>query len=71
MQSELVRQQKTLSKQAANAQRYEEIALTLADIKQQLSIQQLYQAKHNQQQQNLLMSVALPTLPPYKPAMRR
>lgn len=51
MQSELVRQQKTLSKQAANAQRYEEMALTLADIKQQLSIQQLYQAKHNQQQQ--------------------
>ncbi|MGO2504554.1 MAG: AAA family ATPase [Psychrobacter alimentarius] len=53
MQSELVRQQKTLSKQAANAQRYEEIALTLADIKQQLSIQQLYQAKHNQQQQKI------------------
>ncbi|WP_201511361.1 AAA family ATPase [Psychrobacter alimentarius] len=53
MQSELVRQQKTLSKQAANAQRYEEMALTLADIKQQLSIQQLYQAKHNQQQQKL------------------
>ncbi|SJN44608.1 AAA family ATPase [Psychrobacter sp. JB385] len=54
MQSELVRQQKTLSKQAANAQRYEEMALTLADIKQQLSIQQLYQAKHNQQQQKLV-----------------
>lgn len=53
MQSELVRQQKTLSKQAANAQRYEEIALTIADIKQQLSIQQLYQAKHNQQQQKI------------------
>ena len=53
MQSELVRQQKTLSKQAANAQRYEEMALTLADIKQQLSIQQLYQAKHNQQQQKI------------------
>lgn len=53
MQSELARQQKTLSKQAANAQRYEEIALALADIKQQLSIQQLYQAKHNQQQQKL------------------
>ena len=53
MQSELVRQQKTLSKQAANAQRHEEIALSLADIKQQLAIQQLYQAKHNQQQQKI------------------
>ncbi|MGP9688829.1 AAA family ATPase [Psychrobacter sp. AOP22-C1-C5] len=53
MQSELVRQQKTLSKQAASAQRYEELALTLADIKQQLAIQQLYQAKHNQQQQKI------------------
>ncbi|MEN6669940.1 AAA family ATPase [Psychrobacter sp. B38] len=53
MQSELVRQQKTLSRQAASAQRYEELALTLADIKQQLAIQQLYQAKHNQQQQKI------------------
>lgn len=53
MQSELVRQQKTLSKQAASAQRYEELALTLADTKQQLAIQQLYQAKHTQQQQKL------------------
>lgn len=51
MQSELVSQQKRLSKQAASAERYEELALTLADIKQQLAIQQLYQAKHNQQQQ--------------------
>ncbi len=50
MQSELVRQQKTLSKQAASAQRYKEINETLADIKQQLAIQQLYQAKHLQQQ---------------------
>ncbi len=54
MQSELLRQQKTLSKQAASAQRYEEIALTLADIEQQLAIQQLYQAKHNQQQQKII-----------------
>ena len=53
MQSELVSQQKRLSKQAASAERYEEIALTLADIKQQLAIQQLYQAKHNQQQQKI------------------
>ncbi|WP_394210203.1 AAA family ATPase [Psychrobacter piscatorii] len=53
MQSELLRQQKTLSKQAASAQRYEEISLTLADIEQQLTIQQLYQAKHNQQQQKI------------------
>ena len=53
MQSELVRQQKTLSRQAASAQRYEELALTIADIKQQLAIQQLYQTKHNQQQQNI------------------
>ncbi|PYE40776.1 AAA family ATPase [Psychrobacter fozii] len=53
MQSELVSQQKRLSKQAASAQRYEELALTLADIKQQLAIQQLYQAKHTQQQQKL------------------
>ena len=53
MQSELIRQQKTLSKQAASAQRYEELALTLADIEQQLAIQQLYQAKHNQQQQKI------------------
>ena len=53
MQSELVSQQKRLSKQAASAERYEEIAVTLADIKQQLAIQQLYQAKHNQQQQKI------------------
>lgn len=53
MQSELVSQQKRLSKQAASAERYEELALTLADIKQQLAIQQLYQAKHNQQQQKV------------------
>ena len=53
MQSELVRQQKTLSKQAASAQRYQALALELADIKQQLAIQQLYQAKHTQQQQKL------------------
>ncbi len=53
MQSELVRQYKTLSKQAASAQRYEELALTLADIKQQLAIQQLYHAKHTQQQQKI------------------
>ncbi|MGP9638077.1 AAA family ATPase [Psychrobacter sp. AOP3-A1-26] len=53
MQSELVSQQRRLSKQAASAKRYEALALTLADIKQQLSIQQLYQAKHNQQQQKL------------------
>ena len=54
MQSELLRQQKTLSKQAASAQRYEEISLSLADIEQQLAIQQLYQAKHNQQQQKII-----------------
>ena len=53
MQSELVSQQKRLSKQAASAERYEEIAVTLADIKQQLAIHQLYQAKHNQQQQKI------------------
>ncbi len=53
MQSELVSQQKRLSKQAASAERYEEIAVTLADTKQQLAIQQLYQAKHNQQQQKI------------------
>lgn len=53
MQSELVSQQKRLSKQAASAERYEELALALADIKQQLAIQQLYQAKHHQQQQKI------------------
>ncbi len=50
IQSELVRQQKTLSKQAGSAQRYNELNTTLADIKQQLAIQQLYQAKQLQQQ---------------------
>ncbi|MGM8891733.1 AAA family ATPase [Psychrobacter sp. 1Y1] len=53
MQSELLRQQKTLSKQVASAQRYEELALTLADIDQQLAIQQLYQAKQTHQQQKV------------------
>ena len=53
MQSELVSQQKRLSKQAASAERYEELALALADIKQQLAIQQLYQAKYTQQQQKI------------------
>ncbi|MGP4906327.1 AAA family ATPase [Psychrobacter faecalis] len=54
MQSELVSQQKRLSKQAASAERYEELALALADIKQQLAIQQLYQAKYHQQQQKIV-----------------
>ena len=53
MQSELVRQQKTLSRQATSAQRHEELALIIADIKQQLAIQKLYQAKHTQQQQKI------------------
>ncbi|MGP5212688.1 AAA family ATPase [Psychrobacter immobilis] len=53
MQSELVSQQKRLSKQAASAERYEALALALADIKQQLAIQQLYQAKYTQQQQKI------------------
>ena len=53
MQSEMVRQQKSLSKQAASAQRYHELSESLADIEQQLAIQQLYQAKHTQQQQKL------------------
>ncbi len=53
MQSELVSQQKRLSKQAGSAERYEALALALADIKQQLAIQQLYQAKHTQQQQKI------------------
>ncbi len=53
MQSELLRQHKTLSKQAASAQRYEELALILADIEQQLAIQQLYQAKQTHQQQKV------------------
>nr|WP_317200188.1 AAA family ATPase [uncultured Psychrobacter sp.] len=51
MQSELVSQQKRLSKQATSAQRYEELTLARADIQQQLTIWQLYQAKHYQQQQ--------------------
>ena len=50
MQSELVRQQKSLARQASSAQRYNELAETLADIKQQLAIQQLYQAKQAQLQ---------------------
>ena len=50
MQSEMERQQKTLSKQAASAHTYEQMTASLADIKQQLAIQQLYQAKHTQQQ---------------------
>ena len=51
IEHELVRQQKMLSKQAASAQQHEQLSLTLADIKQQLAIQQLYQAKHDEQQQ--------------------
>ena len=50
MQREMERQQKTLSKQAASAQRYHELSENLANIEQQLAIQQLYQAKHTQQQ---------------------
>jgi len=50
MQSELVRQQKSLARQATSAQRYNELNETLADIKQQLAIQQLYQAKQAQLQ---------------------
>ena len=51
MQSELVRQQKTLARQATSAERYQTLSLTIADVQQQLAIQQLYQAKHVQQQQ--------------------
>ena len=51
MQSELVRQQKSLARQAASAERYQALSLTIADVQQQLAIQQLYQAKHTQQQQ--------------------
>ena len=51
MQSELVRQQKTLVRQATSAERYQALSLTIADVQQQLAIQQLYQAKHAQQQQ--------------------
>ncbi|MGM8870118.1 chromosome segregation protein SMC [Psychrobacter sp. 2Y5] len=50
MQSELVRQQKSLARQATSAQRYNELNETLADTKQQLAIQQLYQAKQAQLQ---------------------
>ena len=53
MQSEMERQQKTLSKQAASAQRHHELSESLADIQQQLGIQQLYQAKHTQQQHKI------------------
>ena len=51
MQSELVRQQKSLARQATSAERYEALTLSIADVQQQLAIQQLYQAKHAQQQQ--------------------
>ena len=51
MQSELVRQHKTLSKQATSAERYQALNETLAEVEQQLAIQQLYQAKQHQQQQ--------------------
>ena len=50
MQNELMRQQKSLARQATSAQRYNELNEILADIKQQLAIQQLYQAKQAQQQ---------------------
>lgn len=51
MQSELTRQQKSLAKQASNAELYNELNATLAQIKQQLAIQQLYQVKQQQLQQ--------------------
>ncbi len=51
MQSELVRQQKALARQATSAERYQALSLTIADVHQQLAIQQLYQAKYTQQQQ--------------------
>ncbi|MDN5565655.1 MAG: AAA family ATPase [Psychrobacter sp.] len=51
MQSELVRQQKSLARQATSAERHAALTLSIADVQQQLAIQQLYQAKHTQQQQ--------------------
>ena len=51
MQSELVRQQKSLARQATSAERHAALTLSIADTQQQLAIQQLYQAKHTQQQQ--------------------
>ncbi|WP_367104590.1 AAA family ATPase [uncultured Psychrobacter sp.] len=62
MQSELLRQQKSLSKQAANAKRYQALTESLADIQQQLAIQELYQAKAaqlEQKQQHESTSVAV------------
>ncbi len=50
MQSELVRQQKSLARQATSAECHAALTLSIADVQQQLTIQQLYQAKHTQQQ---------------------
>ena len=51
MQSELIRQQKSLARQATSAERHAALTLSIADVQQQLAIQQLYQAKQAQQQQ--------------------
>ena len=51
MQSELVRQQKSLARQATIAERHAALTLSIADVQQQLAIQQLYHAKQAQQQQ--------------------
>lgn len=51
MQSEMTRHQKRLAKQAASAQQHQVLSAQLADIQQQLAIQQLYQAKAAQLQQ--------------------
>lgn len=52
IEQELLKQQKNLSKQAQSAEQYAELKVQLASIDERLAVEQLYNAKHAQQQQS-------------------
>jgi len=55
LQSELSRQQKSLAKQAASAERYQDLTLQIDAVKEKLAIQEWYHAKHHQHENKLAL----------------
>ncbi len=55
LQIELSRQQKSLAKQAASAERYQDLTLQIDAVKEKLAIQDWYHAKHHQHENKLAL----------------
>ncbi len=55
LQSELSRQQKSLAKQAASAERYQDLIVQIDAVKEKLAIQEWYHAKHHQHENKLAL----------------